>query len=249
MASIVTLDTFNEVGNKHLKLLNGEAARRLSVGSGWTKLAVGFREMMSREVAGDITGSPRFTYGLCAGPNTPWSNGANAIGFYHQATSYADTAPDADGQGFYLGSSTSWIASLKRAGSIVATSAAIVSSNNDNHPNDRGTARYLRTVVFIVQKGSTNWNVNLVIQLAGGTYFDAGHRTIAQLITALEQMNDSGCYSNLGASYFTLGANPVLTASLIAESTYGYLDSVFFSWDRSNPAGVLISDVFVAKWA
>lgn len=249
MASIVTLDTYNEVGNKHLKLLNGEAARRLSVGSGWTKLAIGFRMMMSREIAGDITGAPRFVFGLSAGPTTPWSNGANALGFRGSVSTYSDNVPDADGQGYYNSGAMSYDVELKRNGASIVDTSTILSPSSESFPNDRGTARFLRTIIGTVQKGSPNWYVNMVIQLPNSGSFDSGHRTKEQLITALEQMNETGAVTSLGTSFYSMGTAQILGAGSVAESTYGYLDSVFFSWDRSNPAGVLISDVFVAKWA
>ncbi len=248
MASIVEIDTYGESGNKLLKLLNGEAGRILSIGSGWTSLAVGFRMMATQESAGNVTGSPKFTFGLSSGPNTPWSNPANAIGIYHNTPLWVDTAPDADGQGHYAGSSANYVASAKNGASIRTTSVSIIASSPEYYPNDRGTARYLKTIVFNIIKASSNWTVGLVTETAFGGHFDDGHRTTSQLITALEQMSQSGVLSSLGASQYGSGSSN-LSAVTVAEPTYGYLDSVFFSWDRSDPAGIAISDVFVAKWA
>lgn len=248
MASIVIIDSYNEAGNKFLKLLNGEAGRRLSVGSGWTSLAVGFRMMATQEGAGNVTGSPKFTFGLSSGPNTPWSNPANAIGIYHNTPQWVDSAPDADGQGHYVGDTANYVASAKNGASIRTTSSNIRTLVQEYYPNDRGTARYLKTTVFNIIKASPNWTVGLVTETAAGGNFDVGHRTTRQLITALEQMSQDGVLNSLGTSQYGSGSSS-LSAVMVAESTYGYLDSVFFSWDRSNPAGIAISDVFVAKWA
>lgn len=247
MASIVEIDTYGESGNKLLKLLNGEAGRILSIGSGWTSLAVGFRMMATQESAGNVTGSPKFTFGLSSGPNTPWSNPANAIGIYHNTPLWVDTAPDADGQGKYAGSTANYVASAKNGASIRTTSSNILSLVAEYYPNDRGTARYLKTIVFNIIKASPNWTVGLVTT-ASGSHFDDDHRTTSQLITALEQMSQNGVLNSLGTSQYSSGSSN-LSAVTVAESTYGYLDSVFFSWDRSDPAGIAISDVFVAKWA
>lgn len=248
MASIVEIDTYGESGNKLLKLLNGEAGRILSIGSGWTSLAVGFRMMATQEGAGNVTGSPKFTFGLSSGPNTPWSNPANAIGIYHNTTLWTDMAPDADGQGYYVGSTANYVASAKNGASIRTTSSNILALVQEYYPNDRGTARYLKTIVFNIIKASPNWAVGLVTETVTGGNFDVGHRTTSQLITALEQMSQNGVLNSLGASQYGSGSSG-LSAVTVDESTYGYLDSVFFSWDRSDPAGIAISDVFVAKWA
>lgn len=246
MASIVILDSYNEAGNKFLKLLNGEAGRRLSVGSGWTSLAVGFRWMMTREIAGDITGSPRFTFGLSAGPNTPWSNPANAIGFAWEDLTMTDAGPDDDGQRYYSSGPLPAKAFNKSGTSIKQTSLTILNDTN-NRPNNGGTAKFLKTTVFTVTKGSS-WTCGMVDGYVPLRAFDNAHRTKEQLITALEQMSLTGCLNSLGTGQFS-ASSAVLAGSIVDEAGDGYLDSVFFSWNRSNPAGVVISDVFVAKWA
>ncbi len=222
-----------ESDNK-LVLKSSRVARKMSIGTGWNVLRVGFRIAISG--SGDLNFTPTFAFGLCSGT-------ANVIG---------DATTDAFVGAFYTGATWTYthqayipyytpassFTAMTKTGTvyqiITATSAAKMSANHTG----------VRQVLAFEINKTSNTAATISATVVGG-----GNPTKDTLSGIFLQ----AIASNPGIDTFhtTLAALGGDTLSQFSPTTFttfppNVLDTICFSWNSSQ-AAIEITDVAYAR--
>jgi hypothetical protein len=223
-AATIISRTVSAVVDKRIVLSNGQFARKLSIGSNWTRLRLGIRFGMT-DLGVAPTGTPRFAAGFCSGLSNLFGDATtdNWVGIISNTATWAYAA--ADHYGSVVFGAAKRVGSTLTVGSNAAGSVSIGAVS--------ASTGVQRALFFVdITKGSPNYTVQAFT--AGGTPPDS---TIAQFLAQLESSTPS-------LSGYTWNTSTTIAAD---ESTGGF-DSINVSWDRSS-FNAEISDVGVCRFS
>ena len=225
MANTIISRTISGSPDHAIRMLNGQFARTLSIGTSWTTIRVGVRWHMENTGA-DITGTPLLAVGLCAGTTNILGDATTDhwVGGITQAASFTNNAGD-----FYFGTPL-----FKPAKKVNTTLTTGTSFGNGVITTPVTIAN--RIPMFIdITKGSPNFSLRQFI-LTSGT--ELGDVTPSEFLGLMES-------STPVRTGYTFHAAQTIA---VDEGTDGFLDSVNIYWDRAA-AAVEISDIAVARFA
>lgn len=210
-------------------LANSHFARSISFAAGWTTLRVGLRLHM-RNIGTDITGTPRFAFGLCSGTSNIFGD-ASVTHFVGALSSAASWTYGTGTPNYYY--DPSQMVPAKKVGSTLTTGATFGQSVFAASAAVGGSER--RAMMFVdITTGSPNYTLKL---------WASGTATIPDQSNAtfLAQMeNNPPSLAN-----YTYSAGKTIAVN---EGTDGTLNAINVSWDRTTPV-IEICDIAVARIA
>jgi len=241
MSAAIDTVTIGSIEDRRLVLGNAQAGRVLSIGSNWTMLRIGIRFAFD-DAGVNITGTPRFYFGLLASPSALMANGPLGGSTSHFLGYKVSTATWTRGTGpvRYAHTHVTNQMYVKRVGSTETFGTSGVNSHNES-----ATPASIRSAVFLeITKGSPNFTLQVCINQASTGMVDV---TKVMLSAAME----IGTLAGLDAYMDTVagGSFSSLASATIAvdEATNGDLDSICVAWDRTTL--LRVSDIVFTKMA
>lgn len=229
-STIIEITPTGGTSDKRILLSNSNFARtwNTTLGTNWTKLRVALRYTMTNTAA-NLTGTPRFAIGVCAGTNNIFQDAtcSNFVGMVTGAATWS-----------YLGGPPPYYnnqapVAATKVGATLTLGGAMPASGTFYITGNPGVTN--RTIVFLDVTKGVGTNITL------RAFFQSGAITrdidYDQFLLLAEMLTPA-------ATTFTLSAE--VSAPPVTESVNGYLNSVNVAWDRTSPA-IQICDIAIVK--
>lgn len=234
----VTIDT---IIDKRITLSLSQYAAVMDIGSSWTRLRLGCRMALSDSGA-NITGTPRFYFGLLASPSSGMVNGplnasaGHFIGYHGSSATWTRTS---GGSSYYNTQTNSCVGT--KVGTTFVSGAP--SSINQYHSLKPATNRNVWLIEF--EKLSSVLTRITLITVNNNTN-DTGDASEEELRNAMEYDTMSGAEDYLDAVVGQVHAQGSSSASIATdEALNGAWNAVCLGWGKTTPV-MHISDILYA---
>lgn len=223
MSTSVLTRTVASVQDKRLVLNNSSWAAKIDIGNAWNSIVLGMRVSMN-DSGGDITGSPKFYFGLCSNPNSGFTNGPlSSLGHFVGIAADDATLTRATGPLRYTIAQNNWI----KVGAVDTGFAGgggwVVSADP------------LVRTVFLIMITRSGGNL-----LVGSTFISNATAIVDVSAEHFEWVlyeNDTPDAANIlegliGATGYTNAAQSTIP---VDEGANGPLNAICVAWDRTTP--------------